>query len=192
MIQWLPYLFLGLLLLAVLAWWVWDAIVHRSTAELLTPRQLLDSSTNVGSRRDLGERIFGPQDWDFVLRETPSQIQRVFHRERTVLALAWLRRMRTRTSQVMHAHVAVARKSEHLQIGMELRLALTYVFFLILCNSLIGWVWLRGPVRTRKIVRQTLHWVASQRTAFGRFMAVVDPASHRVLETGFTQGTTQS
>jgi hypothetical protein len=191
MIQWLPYLFLGLLLLAVLAWWVWDAIVHRSTAEVLTPQHFLDLR-NVGSRRDLGDRIFGPQDWDFVLRETPSQIQRVFHRERTVLALAWLRRTRTRTSKVMHAHVAVARKSEHLQIGMELKLALSYVLFLILCNSLIGWVWLRGPVRTRKIVRQTLQWVASQRAAFGRLMAVVDPTNHGVLETGSNQGTTQS
>jgi len=191
MIQWLPYFFLGLLLLAVLAWWVWDAIVHRRTAELLTPRHLLDLR-QVGSRRDLGDRIFGPQDWDFVLRETPSQIQRVFHRERTVLALAWLRRTRTQTSQVMSAHVAVARNTEHLQIGMELKLALSYVLFLILCNSLIGWVWLRGPVRTRKIVRQTLQWVASQRAAFGRLMAVVDPANHRVLETGFNQGTTQS
>jgi hypothetical protein len=191
MSQWLPYLFLGLLLLAVSAWWVWNAIGHGNTTELLAPRHR-SGSRSVSSRRDLGDRIFGPQDWDFVLRETPSQIQRVFHRERTALALAWLRSMRMRTSQVMHAHVAVARNCEHLQIGIELKLALSYVFFLILCNSLIGWVWLRGPVRTRKIVRQTLHWVASQRAAFGRLMAVVDPASHRVLETGFNQGTTQS
>ena len=188
MSQLLPYLFLGLLLSAALAWWVWDAIVHRSSAEVLAPRQARSSVRSVGSQRDLGERIFGPQDWDFVLRETPSQIQRVFHRERTVLALAWLRRTRTQTSQVMYAHVAVARNTEHLQIGMELKLALSYVLFLILCNSLIGWVWLRGPVRTRKIVRQTLQWVASQRAAFGRLMAVVDPANHRVLETGFNQG----
>jgi len=191
MIQWLPYFFLGLLLLAVLAWWVWDAIVHRRTAQLLTPRHLLDLR-QVGSRRDLGQRIFGPQDWDFVLRETPSQIQRVFHRERTVLALAWLRRTRRQTSHVMSAHVSVARNTEHLQIGMELKLALSYVLFLILCNSLIGWVWLCGPVRTRKIVRQTLQWVASQRAAFGRLMAVVDPANHKELETGFNQRTAQS
>jgi hypothetical protein len=191
MSQWFPYLFLGLLLLAVSAWWVWDAIVHRKTTELLAPRHH-SGSRSVSSRRDLGERIFGPQDWDFVLRETPSQIQRVFNRERTALALAWLRRMRRRTSQVMHAHVAVARNCEHLQIAIELKLALSYVFFLILCNSLIGWVWLRGPVRTHKIVRQTLQWVASQRAAFGRLMAVVDPASHRVLETGLNQGTTKS
>jgi len=191
MSQWLPYLFLGLLLLAVSTWWVWDAIVHRSTAEVLTPQRQL-GMTSGGSQRDLGERIFGPQDWDFVLRETPSGIQRMFERERTVLALAWLRRTRMRTSQVMHAHLAVARQSEELQILTELKLALSYLLFLILCNSLIGWVWLRGPVRTRKIVAQTLQWVAWQRAALGRVMVVVDPANRRALETGLNQGMPQS
>ena len=192
MSQWLPYLFLGLLLLALLAWWVWNAIVHRSAAEALVPQQHHLGARSVGSRRDLGERIFGPQDWDFVLRETPSEIHRMFQRERTVLALAWLRRTRMRTSQVMHAHVSVARQSEHLQIVMEIKLALSYLSFLILCNSLIGWVWLRGPVRTLKIVAQALQWVAWQRAALGRVMVVVDPANRRALETGLNQGMPQS
>jgi hypothetical protein len=191
MSQWLPYLFLGLLLLAVLGWWVWDVIVHRGTAEVLTPRHRL-GARSIGSRRDLGERIFGPEDWDFVLCETPSEIQRMFQRERTVLALAWLRRTRVRTSQAVYAHVAVARHNEDLQIMMEIKLALSYLLFLILCNFLIGWVWLRGPVRTRKIVRQTLEWVAWQRTALGRVMAVVDPANRTAVETGFNQGMPQS
>src|SRR5258708_23638628 len=104
MSQLLPYLFLGLLLLAVLAWWVWDAIVHRGAAEVLAPRQHRSSMTSVGSRRDLGERIFGPQDWDFVSRDTPSEIQRMFQRERPVLAISWLRRTRLQVSQVMRAH----------------------------------------------------------------------------------------
>src|SRR5260370_34104642 len=116
----------------------------------------------------------------------------MFQRERTVLAIAWLRPTRIRTSQVMHAHVAVARKSEDLQLGMELKLALSYLLFLILCNSLIGWVWLRGPVRTRKLVRQTLQWVAWQRAAFERLMAVVDPATHKALDTGFIQDAAES
>jgi hypothetical protein len=190
MSQWLPYLFLGLLLLAVLAWWVWNAIVQRSTAEVLTPRHL--GTTSVGSQRDLGERIFRPQDWDFVLRETPSEIQRMFERERTVLALAWLRRTRMRTSQVMHAHLAVARQSEDLQILMELKLALSHLLFLILCNSLVGWVWLRGPVRTRKIVGRTLQWAAQLRRAFEQLMTKVDPASCRVVGTNFNHETVRS
>jgi len=192
MSQLLPYLLLGLLLLAVLAWWVWDAIVHRGAAEVLAPRQHRSSMRSVGSQRDLGERIFGPQDWDFVSRETTSEIQRIFQRERTVLAIAWLRRARLQVSQVMRAHVAGAQQSEDLQLATETRLALSYFLFLILCNSLIGWVWLYGPVRTRKIVGQTLLWAAQLRGAFEQLMARVDPASCRVVGTNFNHGTVRS
>jgi len=192
MSQLLPYLFLGLLLLAVLAWWVWDAIVHRGAAEVLAPRQHRSGMRSVGSQRDLGERIFGPQDWEFVSRETPPETQRMFQRERTVLAIAWLRRARLQVSQVMRAHVAGAQQSEDLQLATEIRLALSYFLFLILCNSLIGWVWLHGPVRTRKVVGQTLQWAAQLRGAFEQLMARVDPASCRVAGTNFNQGTVRN
>ncbi len=192
MIQLLPYLFLGLLLLAVLASWVWDAIVHRGAAEVLAPRQHRSGMRSVGSQRDLGERIFGPQDWEFVSRETPPETQRMFQRERTVLAIAWLRRTRLQVSQVMRAHVVGVQQSDDLQLATELRLALSYFLFLILCNSLIGWVWLYGPVRTRKIVGQTLQWAAQLRRAFEQLMARVDPASCRVVGTNFNHGTVRN
>ncbi len=192
MSQLLPYLFLGLLLLAVLAWWVWGAIVHRGAAEVLAPRQHRSSVRSVGLQRDLGERIFGPQDWDFVSRETPPETQRMFQCERTVLAIAWLRRARLQVSQVMRAHVVGVQQSDDLQLATELRLALSYFLFLILCNSLIGWVWLYGPVRTRKIVGQTLQWAAQLRRAFEQLMARVDPASCRVVGTNFNHGTVRN
>ncbi len=192
MSQLLPYLFLGLLLLAVLAWWVWDAIVHRGAAEVLAPRQHRSGMRSVGSQRDLGERIFGPQDWEFVSRETPPETQRMFQRERTVLAIAWLRRTRLQVSQVMRAHVVGVQQSDDLQLATELRLALSYFLFLILCNSLIGWVWLYGPVRTRKIVGQTLQWAAQLRRAFEQLMARVDPASCRLVGTNFNHGTVRN
>ena len=192
MSQLLPYLVLGLLLLAVLAWWVWGAITHRGAAEVLSPRQHRSSVRSVGLQRDLGERIFGPQDWDFVSRQTPSEIQRMFQRERTVLALTWLRRTRLQVSQVMRAHVAVVHQSDDLQIATEIRIALSYFLFLFLCNSLIGWVWLHGPVRTRKIVRQTFQWAAQLRGVFEQLMARVDPASCRVAGTNFNQGTVRN
>lgn len=192
MSQWLPYLFLGLLLSAVLGWWVWDAIVHRITAEVLTPRQHRSSARSIGSQRDLGERIFGLQDWDFVSCETPSEIQRMFQRERTVLAIALLRRTRLQVSQVMRAHVEVAQQSDDLQLATEIRIALSYSLFLILCNSLIGWIWLYGPVRARKVVGQTLQWAAQLRCIFVQLMARVDPASCRVVGTKFNHGTVWS
>lgn len=188
MSKWLPYLFLGLLLLAVLGWWIWNALAHTSPAEVLPPRHRL-GGRGVGLARDLGERIFRPQDWDFVLRETPSEIQRMFQRERTILALAWLRRTRLQVSEVMRAHLAVSQQSEDLQLATEIRLALSYFLFLLLCSSLIGWVWLLGPVRTRKIVRQAFLWASQLRGAFEQLMTRIDPASCKVVGTDLNQGT---
>jgi len=193
MSQLLPYIGIGLLLLAALGLWARQSFVTRAgRAELLMPRQHRSGVGRAAPHRDLGERIFSPRDWDFVSRETPSEIQRMFQRERTVLAISWLRRTRMRVSQVMRAHVAVARQSEDLQLATEIRLALSYFLFLILCNSFIGWVWLHGPVRTRKVVGQTLRWASQFRRSFEQLMARVDPASCRVVGTNFNHGTVRN
>jgi hypothetical protein len=179
-----------MIFLLVLSLWVRQSFVTRAgRAELLMPRQHRSGVGRAALHRDLGERIFGPEDWDFVSRDTSSEIRRMFQRERTFLALTWLRRTRFQVSQVMRAHVAVAHQSRDLRLATEIRLALSYFLFLILCNSLIGWVWLHGPVRTRKIVGQTLQWAAQLRGAFEQLMASVDPASCRVAGTNFNRGT---
>src|SRR6266852_1969652 len=193
MSQLLPYVGMGLLLLAALCLWARQSFVTRAgRAELLTPRQHRSGVGRAAPHRDLGERIFGPEDWDFVSRDTPSEIRRMFQRERTLLALTWLRRTRLQVSQVMRAHVAVAQQSDDLRLATEIRLALSYFLFLILCNSLIGWVWFHGPVRTRKIVGQTLQWASQLRGAFEQLMASVDPASCRVAGTHCNHGTVRS
>ncbi len=190
MSQLLPYVGLGMLFLLVLTIWVRQSFVTRAgRAELLMPRQHRSGVCWAAPHRDLGERIFGPEDWDFVSRSAPSEIRRMFQRERSVLALTWLRRTRLQVSQVMRAHVTIAHQSNDLQLTTEIRLALSYFLFLILCNSLIAWVWLHGPVRTRKIVGQTLQWAARLRDAFEQLMASVDPASCRLAGTDFNHGT---
>jgi hypothetical protein len=55
--------------------------------------------------------------------------------------------------------------------------------FLILCDVLIGCIWLRGPIRTRKTVGQTLRTLAWLRGAFEELMARVDPANCKTLRT---------
>src|SRR5216683_7607834 len=193
MSQLLPYVGIGLLLLAALGLWIRQSFVTRAgRAELLMPRQQRSGVGRAAPQRDLAERIFGPEDWDFVSRDTPSEIRRMFQRERTFLALAWLRRTRLQVSQVMRAHVAVAQQSDDLRLATEIRLALSYFLFLILCNSLIGWVWFHGPVRTRKIVGQMLQWAAQLRGAFEQLMASVDPTSCRVVGANFNHGTVRN
>lgn len=193
MSQLLPYVGIGLLLFAVLGIWARQNFVTRpSRADLLMPRQHRPGVGEAAPHRDLGERIFSAQDWDFVSRDTHLEIQRMFQRERTVLAISWLRRTRMRVSEVMRAHLPVAGHSKDLQLAMEIRLALSYVLFLVLCEFLIGLIWLRGPVRTRRIVGQTFHWATRLRAVFEQLMAIVDPANCRALETGFNhQGTAQ-
>jgi len=75
---------------------------------------------------------------------------------------------------------------------MELKLLLSYLFLVMLCDILIGLIWLRGPVRTRRIVGQTFHWTARLRAAFERLIAIMDPANRKALETGVNRGAAQS
>jgi hypothetical protein len=191
--QVLPYLGIALLLLTVSALWARQLFLSHKTrikVQLLRKREAAGGST--ASHGDLGESVFGLGDWDFVSRNEPAEIQKMFLRERVTLAISWLRRTRLQVSRVMRAHVAVARQSDDLHLATEIKVALSYFLFLILCNSLIGWVWLYGPVRTRKIVGRTLQWAVRLRGAFEQLMATVDPASCRVTGANFKHGTVRS
>jgi len=193
MSQLLPYLAVALLLLVVSALWARQIFLTRkSRIELIVPRKHQATSRSTASHGDLGERIFDLVDWDFVSRNMPSEIQKMFLRERAILAISWLRRTRTRISLVMRAHVAVVGQIEDLHRATELKLALNYLVVLILCDFLIAWIWLRGPVRTREMVGRTLRTVAWLRGAFEQLMARVDPASCRAVGTNFNHGTVRS
>jgi hypothetical protein len=191
--QLLPYFGVGLLLLAALVLWARQSLTSRKgSVELSMPCERPRGGASATPRRDLGERIFDPHDWDFVRHETTSEIQRMFQQERTVLAISWLRRTRRQVSLVMRTHAAGVRRSKNLQPAVELKLLLSYLSLVMLCDFLISLVWLRGPVRTRRIVGRTFQWTAQLRAAFEQLIAIVDPANHKALETGFNQGTAQS
>ena len=193
MSQLLPYLGVASLLLFASALWARQIFLARKNKiELIEARKHSATDGSTASRGDLGERIFGLEDWDFVSGNGPSEIQKMFLRERGILAISWLRRTSLQVSRVMRAHVALAQQSDNLQLGTEMKVAFSYFLFLILCNSLIGWVWLIGPVRARKVVGQTFQWAAQLRGAFEQLMATVDPASSRVVGTKFNRGTVRS
>jgi len=101
----------------------------------------------------------------------PQKFNKCFCASGPSLAISWLRRTRTSISLVMRAHVAAVGQIEDLHLATELKLALSYLLVLILCDLLIAWVWLHGPVRTRKMVGQTLRMVAWLRGAFEQLMA---------------------
>src|SRR5260370_28214047 len=107
MMQLLPYVGIGLLLLAVLGLWARQSFGTRAgRADLVMRRQRAPGVDEAAPHRDLGERIFSLQDWDFVRSETTLEIQRIFQREGGVLAISWLRRTRRQVSRLMRAHAA--------------------------------------------------------------------------------------
>ena len=174
MSQLLPYLGVASLLLVVSALWARQLFLTRkSRIELIVPQKRQPTGGSTASHRDHGERIFDLGDWDFVSRNAPSEIQEMFLRERAILAISWLRRTRARISLVMRTHVAAVGQIADLHLVTELKLALNYLVVLTLCDLLIAWIWLRGPVRTRKMVGQTLRTVARLRGAFEQLMARV-------------------
>jgi hypothetical protein len=191
--QLLPYFGVATLLLAVLALWARQIfLTHKTRIEIQLPRKREAAAGSTASHDDLGERIFGLEDWDFVSRNTPFEIQKLFLHERAALAISWLRRTRTRISLVMRTHLVAARQTEDLEPATELKLALSYLVFLILCDLLIGCIWLRGPTRTRKTISQTLRAVAWLRRAIELLMARVDPANCETLRTSFNHRTVRS
>ena len=193
MSQLLPYFGVALLLLAALVLWARQGLTTRKgSVELCIPCERQLGVRSATPRRDLGERIFDRHDWDFVLHKSTSEIQRMFQQERAVLAITWLRRTRRQVSLVMRRHAAGVRRSKNLQPAMEFKLLLSYLSLVMLCDILIGLIWLRGPVRTRRIIGKTFHWTARLRAAFEHLIAIVDPANHKALKTGFNQGTAQS
>lgn len=173
----LPYLGTGFLLLVVLIIWVRQIIRrHKGTVEVLESRR----AHSKNGTHNFGERIFAVEDWQFV-STGPSEIQQLFRRERSALAISWVRRTRKLISQVMRAHLMAVRNSENLQVTTEIRLALSYLFYAVLCNLLIGLIWLRGPVSTRLSVRATLRCLAQIGAVFGKLMTAVDAANGAAL-----------
>jgi len=151
------------------------------------PRERLSQAGGATPPRDLGNRIFSLQDWDFVSHETTLEIRRIFQKERAALAISWLQRTRRQVSLVMRTHAIGVRNCGKLQAAVELKLLLSYLSLVMLIDFLIGLVWLRG-LRTRKLVRSTFQLTLWLRRAFAQCMAVVDPAYGQTLEKLFSQG----
>src|SRR5437868_14065660 len=112
-------------------------------------------SKGFGERREeLLDRIFGPNDWDYVLSRASKQVQRLFLKERKEIAFCWISDMRSRAKIAMRNHVAHARKADKLQPALELRLTFEYFMIRAKCELIAAILWLRGPLAMRRMIKQ--------------------------------------
>ena len=105
---------------------------------------------------ELTGRIFDPGDSDFVSSETSRQLARRFQRERTALALDWLRAVRDEVNQSIRTHRKVARGNSDLKPADEINVWLEFLLFQITCTILYLVIWAYGPARAAKLVRYSL------------------------------------
>lgn len=102
--------------------------------------------------RALVERIFATQDWDFISRQSPPQIQRAFLEERRGIALSWLRETRGQAARLLDFHLRIVRRNVNLRPAAEIGLAFRYALFLLESEVLGLLIWLGGPFHSRRMV----------------------------------------
>lgn len=102
--------------------------------------------------RQLLDRIFATEDWDFLDGRCPAEAQRVFRAERRLMALYWLSLVQDQAKSAMRNHVSQARRLEGLQPALECKIAFSYVFFRLNCWILAIVVLVRGPVGLQRAV----------------------------------------
>lgn len=94
---------------------------------------------------ELGKGIFGPGDWRLVAQATPREFANGFYNERTLLALEWIRKVRSRMRKLVGEHRRAVRVRPDVATTSELKLAFEFLSFELASGILYYLIVLRGP-----------------------------------------------
>ena len=170
------FLGVGLAVLVALALWV-----HRSAAPVLEPetvshvQEVLTAVHLDFPPRNVGERIFARDDWNFVVSQAAPSVQRRFLNDRKAVALAWLAETRLALQKLMRFHRRAVRGNANLSPAVEIRLALGYFSFLLVYDVLRAVIWLRGPFAAQRVVGYAFGMADQLSYLSGHVLAGLDP-----------------
>jgi hypothetical protein len=94
-------------------------------------------------------RIFSSEDWEFVSETKSQQLEKLFRRERKLVALAWVHQTSTAIRRIMREHTQATRQSQDLHFATETKLVLLYAELMFLCGMLFLAIQSAGPQRVR-------------------------------------------
>jgi hypothetical protein len=137
---------------------------------------------------NLVQRIFDRSDLEYVMRETPREICKVFLAERKRISLIWVGRVRGEIRNLMHFHLGYSRFQSKLSLNTELRLALDFVLLLLTCRTLQLWLYLRGPYSAPAIVRIAAEAAARVCRISEQSLAFLNPVAGDSLQNDSTTG----
>jgi len=112
---------------------------------------------------EVSPRIFDREDSNFLATETSRQVTRRFRRERTRLALDWIRIVRSRVNQLMRVHLGASRKNSDLKPADEVRVWFEFFLFQLTSGILYLVIWICGPARAADLVEYFLELVGQLR-----------------------------
>ena len=93
----------------------------------------------------LAARIFSPQDHQFVAELRDPELLRLYRRERSRVAIDWIRKTSGEISAIMQTHRLQSRQSANLDPAAEGRLFFEFVRLRVLCATLQLTVRALGP-----------------------------------------------
>lgn len=143
---------IGVLLLGLTLYWCLHGEASKEP-DISTARDALASLQDRFLPVNLVARILDANDLDYVHSLNEPRIVELLETERKAIALYWLRHTRRQVKTVMGFHVKSARQNPRLTVSLEMKLALDYFAFLLVCDALRGLIWMRGPFRATKIAR---------------------------------------
>jgi hypothetical protein len=103
------------------------------------------------------QRIFSPDDLEFISSCSPTSVQQFFLKERKKLAIRWLRMTQKQVRLLMDLHLKLASYTSEPSPRLEIKLALNYLGFIVASNGVLILLWLRGPFGGVRIVGYIVH-----------------------------------
>lgn len=156
MIQLIPFLLVGALLLLSLYFFVRRGQrAEGGSGALVEAKQALNILQAGLLPPELVGRIFARNDLDYVEAETSKVIRELFLEERKKIALSWVSRVRKQVLSLKRFHLGSARFYAQLSLRTEMVLAVDFAALLFACRALQVFLYLRGPYAAPRIVGST-------------------------------------
>ena len=110
-------------------------------------------------------------------------------RERTDLAMAWLREIRAQLAQILRLHRLIARYSRDLDVGVELRLAAGFLLLRGMLGISAAIIRVAGPFRLRALSNSAMTLLESLADSVGESIQSLDTDRKAALRADWTRGT---
>jgi hypothetical protein len=123
---------------------------------LIEARGALDTLQGSLMPPELIGRIFEQQDLEYIEASTPAEVREFFLRERSQIALLWIRQVRTQLVSLRRFYTGRSRYYAQISAGTELSLGLNFLVLLSACRLLEVLVYVRGPFAAPRIVGATI------------------------------------